>query len=114
MNRGLILEIAGGDRWFSAIYVEDLAEGLWAAARSPNTAGRVYFLAHHAPVTWQWATGCHRGEKIMGRRPRTLRVPVGGGSWGRVFERNVVAYLAESCYHLAREGRGSQLPVLDL
>ena len=26
--RGVVLEIAGGERWFSAIYVEDLVEGL--------------------------------------------------------------------------------------
>ena len=38
----------------------------------------------------------------------------GGGSFRRIFERNVVAYHAESCYDLAREDRGSVLPVLDL
>jgi nucleoside-diphosphate-sugar epimerase len=72
--RGLVLEIAGGDRWFSAIYVEDLAEGLWAAARSSKTAGRTYFLAHRDPVTWQQFGAI--AAKIVGRRPRTLRVPV--------------------------------------
>ena len=33
ISKGLVLEIAGGERWFSAIYVKDLVEGLLAAAR---------------------------------------------------------------------------------
>jgi dihydroflavonol-4-reductase len=72
--QGLVLEIAGGERWFSAIYVEDLVQGLLAAARTPKAAGRAYFLAYPKPATWQelGATAAH----IMGRRPRTLRIPV--------------------------------------
>ena len=72
--QGLVLEISGGERWFSAIYVEDLAEGLWAAAKSPKTAGRAYYLAHRDPVTWQQLGAT--AAKIMGRNPRTLRVPL--------------------------------------
>jgi nucleoside-diphosphate-sugar epimerase len=87
---GLILEISGGERWFSAIYVTDLAEGLWAAAKSPKTAGRAYFLAHRDPVSWQELGAT--AAKIMGRSPRTLRVPVAaaqgfaffGEMWSRI------------------------------
>ncbi len=50
--RGIALEIAGGERWFSAIYVKDLVEGLVAVARAPQAAGRTYFLAHPTTVTW--------------------------------------------------------------
>jgi nucleoside-diphosphate-sugar epimerase len=71
---GLVLEIAGGDRWFSAIYVEDLADGMWAAARAPGAAGRTYFLAHGKQVSWQDLGGA--AARIMGHRPRILRVPV--------------------------------------
>ena len=41
---GLVLEISGGERWFSAIYVEDLADGLCdAAAGTPMPPGELIF-----------------------------------------------------------------------
>jgi nucleoside-diphosphate-sugar epimerase len=74
VSRGLVLEIAGGDRWFSAIYVGDLADGLWAAARAPGAAGRTYFLTYRTPATWRELGAT--AAQIMGCRPRTLRIPV--------------------------------------
>lgn len=74
ISKGVVLEIAGGERWFSAIYVEDLVEGLLAAARTPRAAGRAYFLAHPKPCSWSELGDA--AAAIMGRRPRTLRVPV--------------------------------------
>src|ERR1035437_733074 len=53
ISKGLVLEISGGERWFSAIYVKDLVEGLLAAAGAPRAAGRAYFLAHAKPVSWR-------------------------------------------------------------
>ena len=73
LSRGRALEIAGGDRWFSAIYVKDLVEGLLAAANSPVAAGRAYFLSHRDPVSWDGLAAA--AATIMGRRVRTLRVP---------------------------------------
>jgi dihydroflavonol-4-reductase len=74
ISMGLVLEMAGGERWFSAIYVKDLVEGLLAAARSPRAPGRAYFLAHAQPVSWgQLRTTAAR---IMARRtPRVVKVP---------------------------------------
>lgn len=72
--RGWALEIAGGDRWFSAIYVRDLVEGLIRAARAPQAAGRTYFLAHPVPVSWRDLAAAASG--IVGRRTRVVRVPV--------------------------------------
>jgi len=92
VNRGLVLEISGGERWFSAIYVEDLAEGLCAAVRSPQAAGRSYFLAHRDPVSWR-QFGAAAGQ-IMGRTPRTLRVPI--------FAANSIAFLNEIWSLLSR------------
>jgi len=83
VSRGLVVEIAGGERWFSAIYVEDLAAGLYAAAKAPQAAGRAYFLAHREPVTWRQLGAT--AAQIMGRRPRTLRVPVGAANCVAVF-----------------------------
>ncbi len=72
--RGLMIEIAGGERWFQAIYVKDLAEGLLAAARHPKAAGRMYFLAHPQPVSWtELAT---TAACIMHKRLRAVRIPV--------------------------------------
>jgi nucleoside-diphosphate-sugar epimerase len=71
---GLVLEISGGERWFSAIFVHDLVDGLLAAARVPQAAGRTYFLTHPQPVSW---TGLRQAAaRVMGRQPRVIRVPV--------------------------------------
>jgi nucleoside-diphosphate-sugar epimerase len=73
ISRGWALQIAGAERWFSAIYVRDLADGLLAAARSPVAAGRTYFISHSSPVSWSELTSL--AGRIMGRRPRMVRVP---------------------------------------
>ena len=73
ISRGLVIEISGGERWFSAIYVEDLVEGLLAAIGSPAAAGRTYFLAHPKPASWGELGSIAAG--IMGRRTRVVRVP---------------------------------------
>jgi nucleoside-diphosphate-sugar epimerase len=92
VSQGWVLEISGGERWFSAIYVDDLAEGLWAAARAPKASGRAYFLAHRDPVTWRELGAT--AAQIMGRRPRTLRVPVAAA--------NCVAFLSEMWSRISR------------
>lgn len=73
INQGILLEIAGGERWFSAIYVADLVEGIIAAAREPRAAGRTYFLSRQGVVSWSELVGI--ASRIMGRKPRTIRVP---------------------------------------
>jgi nucleoside-diphosphate-sugar epimerase len=72
VSQSLAIEIAGGPRWFSAIYVEDLVDGLMAAVRR-GSAGRCYFLAHPKPVSWSELGAA--AARIMSRRPRTVRVP---------------------------------------
>jgi nucleoside-diphosphate-sugar epimerase len=74
ISKGLVLEIAGGERWFSTIYVKDLVEGLLAAVAAPRAAGRAYFLAHAKPVSWR-QLGVS-AARIMARTPRVLTVPV--------------------------------------
>lgn len=66
--------IAGPDRFVSIIYVKDLADGILAAAFSPNAVGETYFLANPKPVIWrQFAV---RVAKLMGYRATALPVPV--------------------------------------
>jgi nucleoside-diphosphate-sugar epimerase len=74
ISRGLVMEIAGGERFFSAIYVKDLVEGILAAAASPRAPGRDYFLAHPKPLTWGDFGAA--AARIMRRTPRVLTIPV--------------------------------------
>jgi dihydroflavonol-4-reductase len=75
ISRGYVLEIAGGDRWFSAIYVKDLVTGLIAAAGHSAAAGRTYFLTYARPHTWNDLAVA--AADIMGTHPRVLHVPYG-------------------------------------
>jgi len=74
VSRGMVVEIAGGERRFSAIYVKDLVEGIRAAARSPRALGRDYFLAH--PATLSWGDLAAAAARIMRRTPRVLTIPL--------------------------------------
>jgi nucleoside-diphosphate-sugar epimerase len=73
ISRGVVLQIAGGERWFSMIYVHDLVDGILAAARSPQAAGRTYFLSHPQPLNWSDLGDT--AARLMVRKPRVLRVP---------------------------------------
>ena len=75
ISRGLVLEIAGGERWFSSIYVADLVQGILAAARTPTARGRAYFLTH--PKAASWSEFSAAAAAVMNRRPTVIRVPVG-------------------------------------
>jgi nucleoside-diphosphate-sugar epimerase len=75
ISRGIVLQMTGGERWFSAIYAKDLANGLIAAARAPGAAGRTYFMAHPDAVSWS-ELGSVAG-RIMGREPRVVRISTG-------------------------------------
>ena len=72
ISKGLVVEISGGERWFSAIYVEDLVDGLIAATDSPYGPGRTYFLAHAKPACWSELGAI--AARIMGKSPRILKV----------------------------------------
>jgi nucleoside-diphosphate-sugar epimerase len=73
ISRGFVLEIAGGERWFQAIYVKDLADGLRAAARAPKANGHGYFLARAKALSWSEFNST--AARIMRRKARVLRVP---------------------------------------
>jgi nucleoside-diphosphate-sugar epimerase len=73
INKGFVLKISGGERWFQAIYVKDLVEGLLAAACAPQAVGRAYFLAHAKAVSWSELSAV--AARIMRRRARVLQIP---------------------------------------
>lgn len=74
IRQGFMVQIAGGERWFSAIYVEDVVDGLLAAASSPRAPGRSYFLTHAEIVSWTEFGGIV--QQIIGRQARVLSLPV--------------------------------------
>jgi dihydroflavonol-4-reductase len=73
LSKGWALEIRGGERWFSVVYVKDLVKGILAAAFHSAAAGRTYFLAHPRPVSWSELAAS--ASQIMGRPVRILRIP---------------------------------------
>ncbi|MBN2200649.1 NAD-dependent epimerase, partial [bacterium] len=72
VDRGVIPALGGRDSWAGFLYVEDLAEGLIAAADSDAAAGRTYFLATEGALSWT------EFGRLIGQRlgRRTFRVPV--------------------------------------
>ena len=74
LSRGWSLQIAGGDRWFSAVYVQDLIEGLILAAYHPAAPGRTYYLSHSKPLSWTQFTNA--AAATMHRPFRALRIPL--------------------------------------
>jgi len=75
ISKGWVMEIAGGERWFSAIYVEDLVDGLIAALRSPQGPGRTYYLSYPKPSCWSEFSAT--AARIMRRSPRVVRIAPG-------------------------------------
>jgi dihydroflavonol-4-reductase len=71
--KGWSLQMTGGERWFSMIYVGDLAAGLAGLAESQAGAGGTYFLAHEQPVSWSGLAAS--AARIMRVRLRTVPIP---------------------------------------
>ncbi|MCA9554287.1 MAG: sugar nucleotide-binding protein, partial [Myxococcales bacterium] len=61
------------DRLFSAVYVDDVVEGILQAAEHPGATNKGYFLSAGAPVSWQQF---HQTViEVVGRRVRELDLP---------------------------------------
>jgi nucleoside-diphosphate-sugar epimerase len=90
LTQGIALQIGSGPRWFSAIFVKDLVEGLITAARATSICGRTYFLANPTPVSWSDLRAA--AARVLGRTARVVRVPAalaygagyGAEIWARV------------------------------
>jgi nucleoside-diphosphate-sugar epimerase len=93
ISRGVALQIAGGERWLSFIYVRDLVDGILAASNCPQALGRTYFLSHAQPVNWSHLRDA--AARVMHRKPLVLRVPM-SAAYG-------VGYLAEIWSALTRK-----------
>ncbi|MEW6351773.1 MAG: NAD(P)-dependent oxidoreductase [Thermodesulfobacteriota bacterium] len=73
-KRGLVTYIAGPDRLVSIVYVQDLVEGILAAAMSERSVGETYFLANPFPVVWREFS--MQVAEALGKNPWTIPVPV--------------------------------------
>jgi nucleoside-diphosphate-sugar epimerase len=73
VERGINVFFGNRDRYFSAIYVDDLVRGLLLAAASEATRGTGYFICDGNPIAW--------GEfqrhivEASGRKVRTIDLP---------------------------------------
>jgi nucleoside-diphosphate-sugar epimerase len=74
-SRGLTLEIAGGERYLSLCYVEDLTAALLLSAEQRTESGSIYFVAEKRSYPWSefrtllLSTG--------GVKARTIKLPYG-------------------------------------
>jgi nucleoside-diphosphate-sugar epimerase len=73
ISKGWSLEIAGGERWFSFLYVRDFADALLTCAAAREIEGKTYFVAHPKPVSWNQLADT--AAAIMHRRVHVLRLP---------------------------------------
>lgn len=70
--------VDGGRRLFDLVYVRDVAELLWQAARSPVAAGRAYNAGPGTPTTLHHLVRVYR--QLTGRGPRIVSV---SPAWAR-------------------------------
>jgi len=73
--RGWMAQIGAAPRRFSHIYVGDLVDGMIAAAycASAGAGGRIFYLAHAAPASWDEFGSV--AARLMGRKLRTVTIP---------------------------------------
>lgn len=74
VEKGVFFMVGRGDNLHHPIYVDDLVEGLLAAARDPEAAGRVFLLAGKDVVTSNQMAGAV--ARSVGRRRPRLRLPM--------------------------------------
>ena len=73
VERGLNVFFGNRDRWFSAVYVDDLVRVILDAAERDATRGTGYFVCDGAPLTW--GDFQEHIVRASGRRVRTLNLP---------------------------------------
>ena len=70
---GWMMRIGSAARRFSLIYVGDLVDGLIAAADRAGAGGKIFYLAHPSPVSWEEFGAA--AARLMQRSVRTVTVP---------------------------------------
>jgi nucleoside-diphosphate-sugar epimerase len=73
VGTGTIVYPGVADHWLSVLHVDDLVEGLLAAATREQAIARKYFLAGESPIQWRSLGDCI--AKAMSRRVRHVDLP---------------------------------------
>jgi nucleoside-diphosphate-sugar epimerase len=74
-NRGLTIEMSGGDRYLNLCYVEDLTAALLLAAEFKTESGNVYFVAENKAYSWSYFRALLLSTG--GVKARTIKLPYG-------------------------------------
>ena len=77
MSRGVVPMVAKGDRRFSLLYVDDLAEAVVQCLTGVTAAGRIFELHDGRPGGYAWHELVAEASRHFGRRIRRLSIPVG-------------------------------------
>jgi nucleoside-diphosphate-sugar epimerase len=73
---GFCLDIAGGPRRGSLVYVHDLVEATILASLSEKTTGQAYFVSYTEPYDWTEIT--QRIALIFGKKVKRIKLPLVG------------------------------------
>lgn len=74
VNKGIIPQLGGKDKYVSLVNVHDLARGIFMAAESKNTVGEAYFVANPEPISWSEFS--RLTLEILGKKGITVPVPL--------------------------------------
>jgi nucleoside-diphosphate-sugar epimerase len=74
---GICLELSGGPRVASLVYVHDLVEAIVLSALSGRTDGQAYYVCY--PEPFDWAEITQRIAGIMGKRAMRIKLPLFAG-----------------------------------
>lgn len=97
---GYAVQIGRSESYFSLIHVDDLVDGLLAAADSGVGGGATYYLANTDPVSWR--AFAETAGRAMGRKIRHAGLPL-WVAYGAGFASEVVARLRGKPSILSRE-----------
>lgn len=73
-QKNVHLQISGGDRYLSLIYVKDLVRGIWLVAEKAQSSGQMYYLCNDDFISWQ--TFAETLAEVMAVRARKVVIPL--------------------------------------
>lgn len=77
-HKGILPIIGDPQRKISLVHCEDLARGIWLAAKESNEKGAIFYITDCRIVSWRELAINLRDaiEDISGKRPRIIRLPI--------------------------------------
>lgn len=84
VKRERVSLLNGGEGLVNLIFVDDLLDGMWAAAHCPDAAGAAFLMSGAVPVTWRAYLSAF--AKMCGK-PDPPAVPLWRSRWGLTWGR---------------------------